>query len=260
MTRGRRTGATLLTLVTSALISACGFLPRDAVVPMPTLLDRSACAASADTLLVMLPGRGMLTSEFAGEGFIGEVQSRRLAVDVLRADAHIAYYDNRRIALRLREDVIAPALARGYRHIWLVGISLGGLGALVYANEHPGDIEGVVVLAPYLGEPPVIDEIASAGGLRQWDGYESAGDSSNGELSRRLWKSLKPYATQPDPAGRPTLYLGYGLDDRLAPGHRLLAAALPGERVATTPGGHDWPEWRRLWSTLLPRLPLPRCN
>jgi pimeloyl-ACP methyl ester carboxylesterase len=260
MTRRWRAGASIATTRAAlacaiAALAGCGFIPRAAVVPMPTAIDRTTCATSTDTLLVLLPGRGMLTSEFVGEGFIEAVRSRRLAVDVLRADAHIAYYENERIAPRLREDVIAPAQARGYRHIWLVGISLGGLGALVYANDHPSDIEGVVALAPYLGEPATISAIASAGGLRQW-----TPPAANGDLSLRLWSSLKPYAMQANPPGRPPLYLGYGVEDRLAPGHRVLAADLPAERVATTPGGHDWPEWRRLWNSLLPRLPLPQCD
>lgn len=253
----RRQGVTIAALLLSFALTGCGFLPRSAVVPMPTLLDRNSCAGATDTLLVLLPGRGMLTGEFAEEGFIDAVRSRRLAVDVLRADAHIGYYDNRRIAARLREDVIAPAQARGYRRIWLVGVSLGGMGALVYANEHPTELAGVVVLAPYLGEPPVIAEIAAAGGLRQWTAPASGVASD--DLGGRLWRSLKPYATQPDPPGKPPLFLGYGQDDRLAPGHRLLAAALPAERVATTPGGHDWPEWRWLWNDTLARLALPRC-
>jgi hypothetical protein len=53
--------------------------------------------------------------------------------------------------------------------------------------------------------------------------------------------------------------MGYGVDDRFAFSHRLLAAALPADRVFTTEGGHDWPEWMRLWRRMLPTLPLPGC-
>lgn len=235
-------------------LSACGFLPREAVVPMPTQFDKTSCAASADTLLVLLPGRGMLPAEFAGEGFIDAVRSNRLAVDVLRADAHIAYYEQQLIVRQLREDVIAPAQARGYRKIWLVGISLGGAGALAYANEYPADITGIVALAPYLGEQNVIDDVASAGGLKGW-----VPPTMTDDIGRKLWRSLKPHAAERDPPGRPVLYLGYGLDDRLGPGHRQLGAALPTDRVFTAAGGHDWPAWKQLWATMLPRLQLPGC-
>jgi len=70
----------------TASSGACSLVPRPAVVPMPTALERSRCTAEADTLLVLLPGRGMLPAEFAAEGFVAAVEERRLAVDVLRTD------------------------------------------------------------------------------------------------------------------------------------------------------------------------------
>ena len=45
--------------------------------------------------------------------------------------------------------------------------------------------------------------------------------------------------------------------DRYAYGHRLLAAALPKERVLVTAGGHDWKAWDRLWSEFLARGAFP---
>lgn len=257
MRRGQRLAVIGATAALAVALSGCALLPRPAVLPMPTAFDRSACTAQADTLLVLLPGRGMLPDEFAQEGFVAAVQERKLAVDVLRADAHMGYYDKEQIALRLRADVIAPAQARGYRAIWIVGISLGGLGALIYAGERPADLAGVVALAPYLGERDASDEVAAAGGLRDWT--PPAGPLPATDLGRRLWRGLQPYAAAKSPPGQPPLYLGYGEDDRFAPTLHVLAAALPGEQVYTTAGGHDWPEWNRLWRGMLAHLPLPRC-
>jgi hypothetical protein len=56
----------------------------------------------------------------------------------------------------------------------------------------------------------------------------------------------------------PALYLGYAGQDRFAPAHRLLAAALPPARVASVPGEHDWPSWIALWQALLARAPFGR--
>ncbi|MDR6856188.1 serine aminopeptidase domain-containing protein [Variovorax guangxiensis] len=122
----------------------------------------------ARTLLIILPGRGMTLRELEKEGFVSAIRSLDLAVDVLRVDAHLGYYRDRSILERLRADVIAPAQAQGYRSIWLAGISMGGVGALRYAEVHPADVQGIVVLAPYLGEPAASQAILEAGGLLRW--------------------------------------------------------------------------------------------
>lgn len=248
-----------LPLTCALLLGACGGL-RTGRVPLETAVDPSPCAARADTLLVLLPGAYSHPDEFVREGFVRAVQSRRLAVDVMRVDAHLGYYQNGSIVDRLRADVIAPARAAGYRHIWIVGISVGGFGGMVYAEAQPGEIDGLVVLAPYPGDRLLSADIANAGGLARWQGpLGAAPGDDRAQRETRLWKWLKGYAASPGPADRPPLYLGYGVDDRFAFSHRLLAAVLPADRVVTTPGGHDWPEWMRLWNALLPVLPLPAC-
>lgn len=251
-------------LVLCALLGA-GCASRPATVPMPTRFDAGACPATTDTLLVLLPGARSPIDEFEREGFIDEVRARGLAVDVVRADAHRAYYDaSLAVVQRLREDVIEPARARGYRSIWIAGISLGGLGGLLYAQARPADLAGLVLIAPYLGERATATEIDNAGGLLRWQAPTGPLQPPQRETRESrdpaLWRWLQGRATQPAGAGSPPLYLGYGRDDRFAFSHRLLAAALPADRVVTTEGGHDWPEWKRLWQSLLSTLPLPHCG
>ena len=53
---------------------------------------------------------------------------------------------------RLATDVIAPAKARGYDEIWMMGPSMGGFGSLFYARAHTTDITGVLSIAPFLGD------------------------------------------------------------------------------------------------------------
>ena len=226
--------------------------------PMYTKTDPSQCAVRAETLIVMLPGVYSYPEEFVREGFVKAVQDSRLAADVVRVDAHLGYYEKSLFIERLRQDVITPAKAHGYRAIWIVGISLGGFGGLIYAQEHPEDIAGVVALAPYLGAPAVSEEVAIAGGLMRWS---VAANSSRDERSQRetaLWTSLKRYGS-PTAATLPQLWLGYGKADRFAPGNGLLGVVLPPERVFTTEGGHDWAPWLRLWKSALATLPVPRC-
>ncbi len=248
--------------VSAALLAVgCGGL-RKTTVPLATSLEKSSCTRNADTLLVMLPGLYSTPDEFEREGFVQAVRDNRVAADVMLVDAHIGYYNDKTILERLSTDVVAPARGQGYRHIWFVGISLGGFGSLLYAQTHPGDLAGVVALAPYLGERVLSTDIANAGGLAQWKGplSDAPGSTPRTPNETQLWQWLRGYAGFTDTAGaRPPLYLGYGVDDRFAFSHRLLAGALPPARVFTTEGGHDWPEWRRLWQRVLPTLPLPGC-
>jgi pimeloyl-ACP methyl ester carboxylesterase len=238
-------------------LPGCGYIPREAVVPMPTRLFKSPCAAPAPALLIILPGRGMTLRELTREGFPAAVHAAGLAVDVLIVDAHVGYYKSRSILERLSLDVVAPAQAAGHSSIWLAGISLGGLGALLYADAHPGDIEGVLALAPFLGEPEAAEAIAQAGGLLHWQA--PVGPLPDFEIGPQAWRSVQRLVRPGALAPRPRIYLGYGLSDRLAPGERVLAEALPPDRVFTAPGGHDWDPWRDLWRRMLAASDLPRC-
>jgi pimeloyl-ACP methyl ester carboxylesterase len=170
-------------------LPGCGYIPREAVVPMPTRLFKSPCAAQAQALVIILPGRGMTLREMVREGFPAAVHGAGLAADVLLVDAHIAYYEDRSILERLRLDVLGPAQAAGYSSIWLAGISLGGLGALLYAAAHPGDIEGVLVLAPFLGESEDGQAVVQAGGLLHWQA--PAGPLPDSAIGLEAWRSVQ---------------------------------------------------------------------
>jgi pimeloyl-ACP methyl ester carboxylesterase len=128
------------------------------------------------------------------------------------------------------------------------GISMGGLGALLYCARYPGHVTALALLAPFVGEPRIIEEIAAAGGVRSW----SPRPMPELELQHELWRWLK----QHDPARPecPRIVLGYGLRDSSAPGLGLLADILPEEHVFKARGRHDWRTWRHLWRTMLPTL------
>ncbi|HEY8360059.1 MAG TPA: alpha/beta hydrolase, partial [Ramlibacter sp.] len=67
---------------------------------------------------------------------------------------------------------------------------------------------------------------------------------------RRIWRWVQSGAALA--AGR-ELHLGYGSEDRFAPGHALLGRTLPPQCVDVEPGAHDWATWRRLWNRYLDR-------
>jgi pimeloyl-ACP methyl ester carboxylesterase len=213
-------------------------------------------------LLVMLPGAYSRPPEFIDEGFVAAVRSRGIAADIAIVDAHLGYFNDRSVLTRLHEDVVQPARAMGYAQIWLVGISLGGFAALGYAARYENEVDGLVVLAPYLGRRQLLDEIDAAGGPMAWRRSPHAPPTDD-EPERRVWEWLTAPASQAIGAATATaterlpVYLGYGRDDRFVAAHRQLARVLPTERCADTPGGHDWTPWRTLWSQWLDRGLLP---
>ncbi len=272
----RRTGAScgampvlraMLVLGAAMAMAGCAEL-RPTVRPLVQVLDTAPCAAASALprpLVVLMPGRGMALAELVSRGFVAAVRRRGFDVDVALVDAHLGYYQERVVFEALREDVLVPAHQGGRREVWLTGISLGGYGALLYDARHPGDIAGVVALAPYLGEEEVVAEVTRSGGLGRWQAPPLApftpGSTPN-ETDRHLWRWLQRQTgagpIPPSPPYRLPIFLGFGDRDRFVAAQRLLAAALPPERVVVTAGGHDWPAWQPGWDALLDRVPWPR--
>lgn len=213
-------------------------------VPIPVLRYETSGGHRGKRLLVLLPGIGDTAACYERQGFVAAARQRELATDVWAVDAHVGYYAGRTILERLEQDVIRPAQDAGYRSITLAGISLGAFGALLYASRDPASITRVIALAPFLGRPAVVREVA-AGGLAAW---QDTGIATH-DYERRLWAWLKGYATDPS-SELPSLYLGFGERDPFAPAHRVLSAVLPSQQVVVAEGGHTWRTWRQLWSEL----------
>lgn len=229
-----------------ALLAAGCYRPRPATVPLHAV-EVPGAPADSSCLVLFLPGRGDGPEDFLSNGFPEALRAAGSPCAVQVVDAHLGYYFERTIRDRLREDIFIPAQQRGVKEIWMVGISLGGFGSMLYSREDPGEVAGIVALSPYLGEDEVITEVERAGGLRRWTPPASMETAD----FRRLWAWLKGYE-KPEP-GLPELYLGFGASDRFADANGLLAEVLPPDRVITLPGRHNWWTWRRLWEAFLER-------
>ena len=216
-------------------------------VPMDAIYDVAPQPSANRIMLVMLPGARDRPEDLVQRGFVQALRERGLPVDVVAVDAHLGYYLERSVIERLTDDIIAPARARNYRRIWLMGISLGGMGSMIYTRAHAAEIEGVILLAPFLGDRGTIAAVVRGGGLNHWQ----PGEIQPGDDERLLLAWLKAY--QPDNPALPKIYLGYGQDDRYAAASAMLAERLPPEQVVTTQGGHDWATWIHLWKQLLDR-------
>lgn len=232
-------------LSVSPLLSAGCSLVFPAPVPMHTIVRVADEHHPSRCLVVFLPGFGDSARAFIDHGFVDALRARSLPVDSISAGATFGYYSRRTVVPRLREDVFLPARAKGYEQIWVVGISMGGVGALLVAKEPDLGVSGVYLMAPYLGDSPLLQEITRAGGLGKWE----PGTISKDDYQRDNWRFLKSAVEHPDAA--PVVYLGAGNEDKLREGHRVLAPALPKERVFVVPGIHDWGPWSILWADFL---------
>lgn len=229
--------------------AGCLFRPGPTTVPMRTLAIPGGSPESR-CLVVFLPGRGDSPEHFVRHGFPEKLRRAGSRCATLGVDSHLGYFYDKTIIQRLREDVIAPARAQGYQEIWLVGISLGGFGSLLYTKDHPDEIAGVVVLAPFLGERKLTDEIAAAGGAVSWTPRE---DLPREKDFLAFWAWLKGYrsSTADVDAEHPPLFLAHGTSDRFARPNGLLADLLPADHVFRVPGGHTWAAWGRAWDAFL---------
>jgi pimeloyl-ACP methyl ester carboxylesterase len=217
-------------------------------VPMRAVHHQDSRVAGHDTLMVFLPGNRSDPDDFQKEGFVSILQNAYPDIDSLAVDATLGYYIKESLPERLLEDVIQPAYEKGYKKIWITGISMGGSGALWYAQKYPATIKGIVLLAPFLADKKIIDEIDTAGGLKKWQPALPL-EQKDYQRAQMLW--LKQYI---DPALKPPLiFLGFGDTDRFHQSNRLLADIIPANQVVVLPGNHDWKTWRKIFIEFMRR-------
>lgn len=219
---------------------------------MQVLTDHYMGPGRPDALLVLLPPAQAQLTDFYSHGFVAAVRERGIPIDLVLAQVNYQHVMSNTSASSLHEHVVRPALAAGYRQIWLAGISLGAFNALHYAAAHAIHLAGIHLMAPYPGTGDVLAEISAAGGPRAWSQSPTSGH--NDERAWWHWLCGEAIAQQwPTP-----VYFGTGDADRFLRGQRMLADLLPAARVRHVPGAHDWPTWTALWRVWLNDGPLSK--
>jgi len=226
-----------LALCLAAGLAGC-FTIGDSKAPIGTVSVPAPRPAGERTLVIVLPGFGDDAQDMKDHGLAEVIQESWPEADVLLTSATFAYYRDGKLVPRLHEEIVERAFHGGYRRIWLAGASLGGMGALLYEREHPGELTGLVLFAPFLGGKELLDEIRAAGGPRDWDPGPVPAEMTRENYQRQVWKMVKGWADRPDLAHR--VWLVCGTDDPLMSYARQLAAALPENRFMEIPGGHTW--------------------
>jgi hypothetical protein len=217
-----------------------GCFPRgDPSQPIPT--ESIAAPQPARRLVVVLPGRGDDLQGLRRSGIAQAVQSAWPDADIVLTGLALGYYLEGVAQQRLHDDVIEPARRRGYAQVWLVGASLGGMGAIMYDRAYPGLVTGMVLLAPYLGEDEMVARIAAAGGVRRWQAPPKPAAVTSANFQQELWRHVQGWSR--DPVAARKVWLAYGRKDGFAGANALLGAALPAGQVLVRDGGHDWDVW-----------------
>jgi hypothetical protein len=239
-----------LAVVLATMPAACSGKKGVSVTSYPGIGDETG-----RKLIVLLPtigGKGELYQE---EGFIEAIRARGGGADITALNVAPDLYLGKRIVKVLKTEVITPAKHKGYEAIYLVGTSLGGHGALLYATEYPKDVNAVVLFAPFVTGYPPTDLVEAPGGLEQWD--ENC-PFTEWTYACNMWKAIKKYGSDPDQ--RKGIFLAYGTEDGFAEECGILAEFLTPENVYTTSGGHDWKTWEKLWTSMFEDLKVRRSN
>lgn len=220
-------------------LCACGY-PAPPTGPIPVRQVPAPQAAASHPLIIVLPGRGDDLQDLADSGIAEAIQRAWPQADVLLAGATLGYYADGRLPQRLHDEVVTPAHAQGYREIWLCGASMGGMGALLYEQRYPADVTGLVLFAPYLGDPGLVQQVAAAGGPARWDPGPVPARVDSGDYQHELWRTVKGWQ---DPLQARRIWLSGGDTDRFIESTHMLAGLLPPDHYVEEKGGHDWPVW-----------------
>ena len=212
-------------------------------------LISAAPGAVAKQRMVMIPGAYQAPEDFQAAGFLSAIRERHLDIDIVLVAPELAHLTDRLVLAQLRHQVVLPARSSGCVEVWIAGISMGGFLALLYAADHPNELDGICLIAPYLGNRMIAAEISRFQSLANWNA-RIADVQDELEEERRVWR----YIASQMPYRPPRHYLGFGREDRFAIAQRLVACQLPPQSVDVIDGGHDWSVWRQLWDRFLDRL------
>ena len=146
---------------------------------MHTILEPAQAGCTAPTRMLLLPAAYTGPEDFVQAGFVSAVRERSLPIDLVFAELNLQHLTDRTILRRLRHELVLPARALGSTSIWICGISLGGFIGMAYAERYPREIDGLCLLAPYLGNHMVTGEIERANGVASWEPGELAEDDES---------------------------------------------------------------------------------
>lgn len=220
------------------VVSLAGCYWRIAREPMPVVVYGDLGPERARGAIVLLPGFADQPDDYDVHGFLKVLRKNAPGYDVFAPDAHFGYYNKNTLLEQLHASAIGPLVQRGYREIWISGISMGGHGAVAYARAYPERVKGLLLFAPYMGPGDVVQEVAQAGGICRYNPAQPLPQSRYGFAQANfVW--LKDVLC--DTPQKVAVWVGVG--DRDQASRELLRDVVAPGRYIVLPGGHDWDVW-----------------
>ncbi len=215
------------------LLSACVYL-KPAQRPMG---HQFSLQRDANNLLILLPGMGDSIEHFYRHQFPQMLQQRHSNWDVLVLDAHFGYYRERVIIEAFKQDILPLIKQKSYQKVIVGGISLGGFGSLLLQHELNGEIDGLLLMAAYLGDDEELEQ-AMQQPISRW--------VTKGDKERKQQILVSWYH-----AYRDRTLVGFGGQDQFAEANLWLTQNTPQQNIYQLPGNHKWPTWHKLWQQML---------
>lgn len=219
------------------LVVACAPV-SDVDEPVEVVWDKTG--EPSDRLIVFIPGLFDTAIKFKKEEFFSIARAAGIKDDLLAAGIHVEHLIQDKLFTRMDNDIFIPAKKAGYKNIWLVGLSLGGLNSLLYFQAHTDEICGVVLLAPFLSETLSTQDIIKASGFKVWQAEQAKFKQPVEQKIQDLWAWMQK-------ENLVSVYLGYGNKDLYLPTHQRLAKLLDKKNITVVDGKHDWRAARAIW-------------
>ena len=223
-------------------LASCTFNVNE---PVDLLWDK--LGEKTDRLIIFLPGLLDSASTFEEKEFFSLARKAGVKADMVAMSIHIGHLMENKMIERVELDVYMDAIKQGYKNIWLVGVSIGGLNSLLFYRKHMKGLCGVVALAPYVAGGVLLEEL-QRDGVDNWEPKEVYDMMLLEKKLQFLWAWLQQ---QKSDNNLKSVYLGYGKQDRFIEAIKLLESILDKNNIIAIDGGHDWETGQKVWKQQL---------
>lgn len=240
----KKTKIILIIVFTLSLVT-CALLV-DVKKPVELLWDKTGI--KTDRLIIFFPGLYDTAEKFKDEDFFSIARKEGVSADLVSVNVNVFHLVKGMMIERVEKDIYETAKKKGYKNIWLVGVSLGGLNSLLFNIKHEKDLCGVVTLAPYVANTLLVEDLRDAKDIKNWKPSTDADKLALEKRLQQLWVWLKEQSSNNN---LKKVYLGYGKQDRYVDAIKLFENILDKNHVVTVEGGHTWVTGQKIWQKQL---------